>query len=375
MDATSEVSARGESRWVAIKRALLPDPYHPAARQPTPFGLNRYILLFVHSLIVFLTSSVYFGWSPLSSMLFSEGVYANRCSEAEQIQGIICEAQDVAVQSLFTITYATHFTMSAVAGYLKDTAGPKVTAILGQALNIGGWFLLGAYNEDMEAVIPAFMLIGAGADMCYIPMMCICSLFPGSSGMGITVMGASCSLSFAIPSVLMLMKNAGLTFRAVFWVYAVVGPLFCLFMVLLFVPLDGYIDMDLYVVVPDVSDERFASSVLSNRKLTSILTAKSNAIDPGETGLSAVRAYHLQSKSTVPGSQISAVTDEDFFRSFKQEATTFLYIGICVYFSICSVAMNYYQQAAARFLEPSVFGLLEYATPLSTFPCLILGRM
>ncbi|XP_026190222.1 uncharacterized protein LOC34618030 [Cyclospora cayetanensis] len=387
-------------------RALLPSSDHPGASQPTPFGLSRYSLLLIYVFITLSTSCVYFGWGPLSIILFNSGAYLWLCNEDEQelakaARQPFCVAQDTNVQTLFTVCYATHFIVSGAAGVLIDTAGPKVTAILGQTLNLCGWFILGGFTDSFRGILPAFVLIGAGADMCFLPMLCISNVFPGSSGFILTVMGASCSLSSVVPMVLRTIQIRGFSFRAVCWGYALLGPAGCLVLVCLFVPLEGFIEEDRYVLVK--STETQCSSIqLPNRlskkrspqppqaatavAIRSMATARTE-IEPGPSSQGAA-ATGNSGGSTAPERHASAVaalrqgpvavstvTDDDFFQPFVKDACTFLYVGVCIYFIICSVAMNYYQKAASKFLSPEAFSGLGAASPLSTFPCLIIGRV
>lgn len=52
-----------------------------------------------------------------------------------------------------------------------------------------------------------------------------------------------------------------------------------------------------------------------------------------------------------------------------------MYIGLCVYFAISSVVMNYYQKSASLFLDYKAYEALDTALPLSIIPCVILGRL
>ncbi|KAL8446956.1 hypothetical protein Emed_004713 [Eimeria media] len=373
---------RPPSWWrVFVERAsrLLPDAEHPAAYQPTPYGMNRYALLAIYVVYTLATSCVYFGWGALSSMLFRSHVYSWLCTEEENRaapdDSAACVSQDISVQSLFTICYASHFTVSAAAGILIDIAGPKVTALLGQALNVCGWALLGYCSDEFRAQVAAFVLIGAGSDMCYLPMLCIINLFPGSTGFALTALGASCSLSFAVPLVLRAAHNTGISFRWVCWGYAILGPVSCIFLVVFFVPLNGFIEVDLFVLVRSAPAARMSIRCKSTarRGLTSMLTFQTS----GPANGSFPSPLEGSSRAFQPSeqTQLSCVTDDDYFQPFREEACTFLYVAVCIYFVICSIAINFYQKAASKFLSPAVFGALDAATPLSTIPCIILGRL
>ncbi|KAL8273368.1 hypothetical protein Esti_002700 [Eimeria stiedai] len=364
-----------------VERAslVLPDADHPAAYQPTPYGMNRYALLLIYVVCTLATSCVYFGWGALSSMLFKSHIYARQCTEDETraapTDSAACVLQDIAVQSLFTICYASHFIVSAAAGILVDLAGPKVTALLGQALNVCGWALLGCCSDDFHGEVPAFVLIGAGSDMSYLPMLCIINLFPGSTGFALSALGASSSLSFAVPLVLRAVHSAGVSFRSVCWGYALLGPVSCIFLVAFFVPLNGFIEVDLFVLVRSSPGARVSirCKSTSKRGISRMLTFHTTSRANGSFPL----PLETPSRPWRPADegQLSCVTDDDYFQPFRVEACTFLYVAICIYFIICSLAINFYEKAASKFLKPAVYVALDAATPLSTIPCLILGRL
>ncbi|KAL8424325.1 hypothetical protein Efla_006053 [Eimeria flavescens] len=371
---------------------------------PTPYNLNRYVLLLIYILYTLLSSCVYFGWGPLSDLLYRAGVYLWTCTEeeqqaaaaaaaagAEEADKPACSNQDVDVQRLFNICYACHFTASAAAGLLIDIAGPKVTALLGQALNICGWTLLGYCSFTFRSAVPAFLFIGAGADMTYLPMLCIINLFPGSTGFALSALGASCSLSFAVPLLLRAAADAGVPFRFVCWGYVALGPVICVVLLVLFVPLEGFVEVDLFVLVRSTPYGRTSIGCRSTSRkgaVSAILRYNNSSKSTSKTGEPArslraaavsVAAERGEEKEEKEGeaeeAQLSSVTDEEFFQPFKKEACTFLYLGICVYFVVCSIAITFYQQAAGKVLKGSAVSAMDFATPFSTIPCLILGRV
>ena len=374
-------------------KSLLPASDHPAAQQPTPYGLNRYILLGVYVVNALLTSCVYFGWGPLSSMLFRGGIYIWLCTTEEQSEATItnqpvCVAQDIGVQRLFTVCYAAHFILSALAGALVDVAGPKTTALLGQTLSICGWLFLGASSQSFRAVIPAFIMIGASCDLCFFPILSISNLFPGSVGFALTCLSAASSLSFAVPLMLQAVQTAGVSFSGVCWGYAVLGPFFCLLLVFFFIPLDGFIQVDLFVLVspPEAALSSVAAPVAAASSHVAAANACAAAREQQQQHRGDLSPFSSISNSSNSSNSsrhrrspihntLSSVTDEEFFKPFYREAFSCLYFCVCLYFGICSIAINYYQQAASYFLLGDALQFLNIAVPLSTIPCLFLGRL
>eukprot|EP00921_Rhytidocystis_pertsovi_P008715 GHVQ01014196.1.p3 GENE.GHVQ01014196.1~~GHVQ01014196.1.p3 ORF type:complete len:240 (+),score=27.78 GHVQ01014196.1:369-1088(+) len=173
----------------SVKLHTATDTFHNA----TPFGISRYVVLAAHFYTV-LSSRVYFGWPDLSSMLFRSGAFSWLCSEEDVIDPAsrqvryLCDKQDSAVQLLFTVAVATGFTCSLLAGSLLDWKGPKITACLGLCLGAVAWIFLGLSTEDCQLYIPAFVVMGLGSDMGFLPVMSIANLFPGNEGLVVAVM-------------------------------------------------------------------------------------------------------------------------------------------------------------------------------------------
>lgn len=360
-------------RWLEQLKRLLPDSDHPAASQPTPFGLNRYVMLLLYVLHVVLTACDYMGWAALSSMLFRSEAFLWLCAPEEQATNenkgniIGCAAQNSSVQQLFAWCYAAHFITTGLAGFLLDFAGPKVTALLGAVMGVFSWILLGACSDSFRAFYPTFVMMGAASGMSYLPMLTVVNLFPGSFGFCFTMMGAGASLSLVIPSLLNMIHKAGVPLNVVCWVYAMCGPMVGLLIVLLFVPLDGFIEVDLFVIVRSTRTPR--SSVTPREQTMQTLNSFAE-------GIVSIRGSHsARSSRELPDLALSTVTDDGYFLPFRKEACTFLYFGICLVFIVCSVAIVYYQQTAAIFLAPDAFDALEVASPLSIIPCVVLGRL
>eukprot|EP00922_Rhytidocystis_sp_ex-Travisia-forbesii_P054268 GHVS01080486.1.p1 GENE.GHVS01080486.1~~GHVS01080486.1.p1 ORF type:complete len:791 (-),score=77.68 GHVS01080486.1:258-2630(-) len=247
------------SLFIAWLSRLLPAGDSPAAHQPTPCGINRYVLLVIYVLYVFATGSVYFGWPALSSMLFMQDAYIWLCPDDAALTNnrFKCSDQDTEVQRLFQIAMPVHFTTSAVAGSLMDRMGPKFTGTIGQSLNCLAWVLLSQSSQSAQTYIPAFILIGLGADTGFLPTLTISNLFPGSEGLVIAVMSAANSASFAIPLILLEGMTAGggkEAFEKTCLLYAGTGVGLCFLVALILLPGQPFIS-DLHLTEQDRDSE------------------------------------------------------------------------------------------------------------------------
>lgn len=165
-----------------------------AKRQPKPCGVGRYFLLVVYVIYAFLTARVYFAWPNLSNLLFRSGAYEWLCNsyleeggpnmQEEQHGGkrYVCEAQNSAVGNIFVTCLAFAFSFSLAAGLLLDYLGPRITAIIGQVMNALAWVLLAFGSESAQTYIAAFIFMGIGSDIGYLPLLSSANLFPGHEG-------------------------------------------------------------------------------------------------------------------------------------------------------------------------------------------------
>lgn len=221
-----------------------------AKEQPKPCGAGRLCLLLVYVLYAFLTARVYFGWPNLSNMLFRSAAYSWLCKaylaeghpdmrlDSQGNKRYICEAQNSAVGNIFVTCLAFAFSFSLAAGLLLDYLGPRLTAIIGQVMNALAWVLLAFGSETSQTYIAAFIFMGIGSDIGYLPLLSAANLFPGHEGLIVALLGAAKSASFAIPTILDAVdaSSDAIGLREVCLSYALLGPGLCLVLAMFMVP-------------------------------------------------------------------------------------------------------------------------------------------
>lgn len=329
---------------------------------------NRFLLLAAFTAQTVATGCVYFGWAPLSSMLLSVGIFADQCPaivndpsmEDPQMKHreFKCNEQDAAVQNLYTITLAAHFTTSAFAGLMMDTLGPRLTSVLGQGFNIAGWSLISTVNSQSHAkVYAAFVLIGMGADTAFLPTLLVSRLFPRNPGLIITLLGAACSASFVVPSVLWLLLPVG-DLSGCIW-YVIFGPGLFLLVDALLMPVRHF------------KTNKIEENTQSLPQLPSVneddsfipVTQRQACANQSE-----LMNLNIQSSSH---EEISGNTQSNFlFRTVLSQE----YILIVVYFIGVSWVSSFYQQAHSRILAPEPQRFLGWMLPLSFIPCIFFGK-
>ncbi|CDJ43210.1 hypothetical protein ETH_00008465 [Eimeria tenella] len=348
-------------------RGFLPRGDLPGAKQPTPLNLNRYALLLLYVLQTFMTGCVYFGWAPLSAMLLRAGVFSFKCEsdgkggfvedQREFGNNYICDKQDASVQSLFVITLATHCTMSALAGTMMDTLGPKITSVIGQCFHIIAWSLISTVTAESYArVYLGFIFMGLGADTAFLPTLLVTRLFPGSAATIITLIGSASSASFAIPLIL----NSYLTGEGISgcWWYVGFGP--CLFLVIdaLVMPLKAF-----KVFEGDLPENKESSQ--AGEPAEPPLSTQ----ETGELGLDAASVAPAEPKSHQQA--VGTLSKHSFLKTMFSER----YILIVIYFIAVGWITSFYQEAHDRILEQTALEFLGSALPFSFIPCIILGKL
>ncbi|EPR60592.1 hypothetical protein TGME49_240810 [Toxoplasma gondii ME49] len=349
--------------WLA---QLLPRADLPGARQKTPFNLNRYVLLLLYSIVVFTTGAVFYGWTALSAMIFKNDGFAYLCPKdasgvyvpdlrATQGKLYICDEQDAAVQKLYTMTFAVACLMSAGAGTLLDWLGPLWTELLGQLLNLVGWLFLAFSTVDRPLYYPALVFIGLGADASMLPTLCIRHLFPGSTGLIITILGSAASASFGIPLVLnTIVENHGVSVRDVSIGYCFFGPVLGVLVALLFMPRRGFALDDAGTIFrePDSGEGEGEAGPY--------------ALENGAQGGESQNAQETRRRKLL---------DPIVSSSFWTQFFSIRYFLIVLYFVVVSWATSYYQQAARRMFSEDVVSVIEVLLPLSFIPCILLGKV
>ena len=420
-------------RWHALScfKGLLPRSDVPGAVQPTPCGLNRYVLLVTYCFYVFLTGCVYMGWTPLATMILRAGGYSFLCTadsseflegpDKERIPGI-CNAQEAAVQKLYTVTLAVHCASSALAGALVDFAGPRLTALLGQSLSFAGWCLLASTTPTSRYTLPAaFVLIGLGVDTSVLPHLCITRLFPGSAGLVITITGSASSASMFVP--LILESFGGNDLKAC-WVYAFVAPGCMFFVALILLPYKNFVVYEvqakaLKVQKPVEHDGGSTSDSRTKRNSSAMADGQEGEDGPekAERREQPQQAHYHHDKARPEqqpaasiqsvSSSVSSPTQElrgqedspshgggNFVSvdmdvcvasskaaaeasncGFWRQVLSERYVLIVIYFVGVVWASSFYQQAPRRTFSTSVVSFLEVALPLSFIPCIIFGKI
>lgn len=267
-------------------RKLLPRSDLPGAQQKTPCNLNRYVLLLVYIVGVGCTGPVFFNWPPLAELLFRNEAFVNLCKK-DPVSGVytpdlrvrrpreqypssdgaagsgstgqeesrqdqkrkteeggkpyVCDAQETAVQQLYTLCCAICCCFCGIAGALMDACGPRLTSVAGRLLQMVGWLLLAFADTVSSLYYVGLAFIASGTEAAVLPTISVCRLFPASEGFIITIVGSALSVSYAVPLVMKHFVEAyGQSFRTISLSYAFICPLMFSIVALFLMPIKNF---------------------------------------------------------------------------------------------------------------------------------------
>ncbi|OEH75292.1 protein FMP42 [Cyclospora cayetanensis] len=323
----------------------------------------RYWVVSATTLMGLLTGSIYFGWAALASMMLKSESFSSMCSKDAKGHFIddgrnarslaICDAQDAAVQHLYSITLFTMTSVSLAAGGMMDFCGPRTTAILGYCLSILASCCLAAsrWGGDVFLYI-GFVLLGAATDTAFLPIMSSARLFPSKSGFIICILGSAASASFGVPPLLEFLADTMALKHPldIFWGYAAAGPGLCLLLTCIFLPNSAFLEGG--GEQPEASPQQHYQELVD--------AAEKETAAPDSEYLVSSDPAVLETQERQPNSAWTYVCSWE-------------YIILAIYFSVVSCAVVFYQEAPSRYFSPQVVRALEIALPLSFIPCAALG--
>ncbi|EGZ22119.1 hypothetical protein PHYSODRAFT_495164 [Phytophthora sojae] len=222
----SEVEdAGGVIKRVAANKSLPEDEEVEEGQEKeveTPAGrwqLSKEVMFVVSAFVVlFASGGLILGFGPVYSLLVRENQWSELCTDEERLEaggGVLCAAQEVRLQYVFSTGFLCLSAANAFFGVLLDVVGPRVTIMLGLTLSALGNFAL-AFGDSHTGsgawIIAGYSLVGAGGTGAYLAAFQILQLYE--------VQGVVCSTLSSLFNcsgyVYMLLGLQGIT-RAVFF--------------------------------------------------------------------------------------------------------------------------------------------------------------
>eukprot|EP00382_Lankesteria_abbotti_P001986 CAMPEP_0113844488 /NCGR_PEP_ID=MMETSP0372-20130328/263_1 /TAXON_ID=340204 /ORGANISM="Lankesteria abbotti" /LENGTH=452 /DNA_ID=CAMNT_0000813493 /DNA_START=37 /DNA_END=1395 /DNA_ORIENTATION=+ /assembly_acc=CAM_ASM_000359 len=185
----------------------------------TPFGLSRWVFFVAHVIVIAVTGYAICATEPLKELFAMAGI-CSHLPEAEMKLKWIEMTNAGVVASIAG---------SVIIGALADFSGPKVTALLGQALFGGGYAFI--FFSPIDAFWTQYIgccFLGLAFIAIFVSHTSVAGLFPASSTFILAVLGASADFSLFIPNFIGLMaEKIGLKW-AIAGYLIVIGAIFVL---------------------------------------------------------------------------------------------------------------------------------------------------
>ncbi|KAK8240796.1 major facilitator superfamily domain-containing protein [Phyllosticta capitalensis] len=189
-------------------------------------------------------SCVVFGYAALKPVLIEEGVYRDRCSQAELEDGVhVCYEQELRLNFMFTIAAVSTNVCALPVGAVLDRFGPRVCGMIGVFfLTIGALFFALAADASFDGYIPGYLFLALGGPFVFISSFQLSNTFPKYSGLILALLTGAFDTSSALFLVYRLIyqaSNGSFSPKKFFLVYLVV-PVYILIVQLTLMPRKSY---------------------------------------------------------------------------------------------------------------------------------------
>jgi len=99
-----------------------------------------------------LAAGIVFGYAALKPVLVREGVYRDRCSAEELLEGVrVCYQQELRLNFMFTVAAVATNVCALLVGTILDQYGPRVAGVIGSALFAAGCAGM-AFSKEIHIV-------------------------------------------------------------------------------------------------------------------------------------------------------------------------------------------------------------------------------
>ncbi|KAK1937319.1 hypothetical protein X943_000969 [Babesia divergens] len=345
--------------------------------------------LYIYGTISVLIGPFYDNWISMEKYLYLVGAYSNLCpdgaSSAPATTTWRCKKQRESVTMLLTVARTSECTFSVLIGIFMDRVGPKITSVVGVALRVTGWTLIGYMVHVNYAIIAAFVLMGLSVNFIVFPALTIGLYTKEFRFVAIVQIGmCSCFSSLIIMLKVVILEGGFLTSGQINYLYSIVCLLPCLVLCVVFFPLRLKSDLETNDLVLHAHAVRTSHcSITTNVPVASDpvgelpshaeadATAWTMELDPIKD---TTEIYTKDEISNVIGDTTSLKCYYDGLRRTlrSREVITCLF-----YFAYNFGSITFVQQSYSLMYrdDPSLLTLTEYLVPLAFIPCLVFSAL
>ncbi|PYH43612.1 putative MFS transporter Fmp42 [Aspergillus saccharolyticus JOP 1030-1] len=147
-----------------------------------------------------LAAGIVFGFAAIKPVLIREGVYRDRCSQAElDNNSDVCYGQELRLNLMFTIAAVATNVFALPVGTILDTYGPRVCGIIGSISLILGSLLFGlSHKLPFDGYMPGYLFLSLGGPFVFISSFHLSNTFPTRSGLILSTLTGAFDASSAL---------------------------------------------------------------------------------------------------------------------------------------------------------------------------------
>jgi hypothetical protein len=100
---------------------------------------KRLVQIALATVYCMLASGVVFGYAAIKPILVEEGVYRDKCTPEEMVEGVrVCYQQELRLNFMFTVAAVATNVCALLVGTILDQYGPRVAGTIGSVLFAAG---------------------------------------------------------------------------------------------------------------------------------------------------------------------------------------------------------------------------------------------
>ncbi|KAI5844935.1 major facilitator superfamily domain-containing protein [Tricharina praecox] len=191
-----------------------------------------------------LAAGIVFGYAAFKPILVQEGVYRDRCTEEELVEGVrVCYQQELRLNFMFTVAAVATNVCALLVGTILDQYGPRVAGVIGSVLFASGCAGM-AFSKEIQFIDPypiSYLLMAVGGPFIFIPSFHLANAFPHRSGLILSMLTGAFDSSSAIFLLYRMLyeRLGGISLKEWFLGYLIV-PVFILLVQLFVMPNSSY---------------------------------------------------------------------------------------------------------------------------------------
>ncbi|KAK1940374.1 hypothetical protein X943_003574 [Babesia divergens] len=173
-------------------------------KQALPYGISKYVVIFMGCISISLTSSLYYNWTIFEEMFMKEGTLADLCTERERMIAkpgtFVCDAQRRQISNLYTTIMYTDSFIGFVGGYIGDYFGAFYGLAIGQVCGVVAFIMFYFFSKSFVMLYVTFFVWAISCSFALAPTWHYSRMFSFGNNMAVSVITSADNLSMYTPT-------------------------------------------------------------------------------------------------------------------------------------------------------------------------------